>query len=168
MFLFRNYFAYFLEDAYNTEAAAEEILMESVTGVGFRCVMMVIIIILAVLVRRPEGKDADYSKVLNIMVLAASIQMLSVFDNVYSRLADYFYQFVVLFVPMFMVPAKTQEELETRNDSLISGSSIAYVSLSLGVTAFSIWFYSTQIQNIDMYGKICFFWELNGHQLYGR
>ena len=34
------------------------------------------------------------------MIMAAIIQMFSMYDNVFTRLADYYFQFSVLYIPM--------------------------------------------------------------------
>ena len=36
------------------------------------------------------------------MVVAAVLQSMSVFGNNYSRLADYYFQFIILFIPFIM------------------------------------------------------------------
>ena len=166
MYLYRNQLVYFFEDAYRSEAAADAMLAQEVSGVGGRFIGMMLIMMLAMMLRPLTLKDRIYTKVFNMMVLAAAFQMMSVFNNTYTRLADYFYQFVVLFVPMFMQPITSKKELAYRRASSIIQNTEIRLMLSVGITLFSIWFFNNQLSGID--NKILFFWEQNAHNLYWR
>ena len=166
MYLYRNQLVYFFEDAYRSEAAADAMLAREVSGVGGRFIGMMLIMMLAMMLRPLTLKDRIYTKVFNMMVLAAAFQMMSVFNNTYTRLADYFYQFVVLFVPMFMQPITSKKELAYRRASSIIQNTEIRLMLSVGITLFSIWFFNNQLSGID--NKILFFWEQNAHNLYWR
>ena len=166
MYLYRNQLVYFFEDAYRSEAAADAMLAQEVSGVGGRFIGMMLIMMLAMMLRPLTLKDRIYTKVFNVMVLAAAFQMMSVFNNTYTRLADYFYQFVVLFVPMFMQPITSKKELAYRRASSIIQNTEIRLMLSVGITLFSIWFFNNQLSGID--NKILFFWEQNAHNLYWR
>ena len=166
MYLYRNQLVYFFEDAYRSEAAADAMLAQEVSGVGGRFIGMMLIMMLAMMLRPLTLKDRIYTKVFNVMVLAAAFQMMSVFNNTYTRLADYFYQFVVLFVPMFMQPITSKKEWAYRRASSIIQNTEIRLMLSVGITLFSIWFFNNQLSGID--NKILFFWEQNAHNLYWR
>lgn len=166
MYLYRNQLAYFLEDAYHSESAADAVLLKSVSGVGGRFVAMLLIMVLAMVLRPLTEKDKIYIKVFNIMVLAASVQMMSVFNNTYSRLADYYYQFVVLFVPMFMTPIHLRKEAAYRRVSAIIQNKDTRLILVVAITIFSFWFFYTQAGVVENYGSLVFFWEKNAHSLY--
>ena len=166
MYLYRNQLVYFFEDAYRSEAAADAMLAREVSGVGGRFIGMLLIMMLAMMLRPLTLKDRIYTKVFNVMVLAAAFQMMSVFNNTYTRLADYFYQFVVLFVPMFMQPITSKKELAYRKASSIIQNTELRLMLSVGITLFSIWFFNNQMSGTD--SRILFFWEQNAHNLYWR
>ena len=166
MYLYRNQLVYFFEDAYRSEAAADAMLAREVSGVGGRFIGMLLIMMLAMMLRPLTLKDRVYTKVFNVMVLAAAFQMMSVFNNTYTRLADYFYQFVVLFVPMFMQPITSKKELAYRKAGSIIQNTEIRLMLSVGITLFSNWFFNNQLSGID--NKILFFWEQNAHNLYWR
>ena len=166
MYLYRNQLAYFLEDAYHSESAAEAVLLMKVSGVGGRFIAMLLIMVLAMMLRPLTEKDKIYIKVFNIMVLAASVQMMSVFNNTYTRLADYFYQFVVLFVPMFMAPINSRKEAAYRRVSGIIQNKDTRLILVAVITLFSFWFFYTQAGVVENYGSLVFFWEKNAHLLY--
>ena len=166
MYLYRNQLVYFFEDAYRSETAADAMLAREVSGVGGRFIGMMLIMMLAMMLRPLTLKDRIYTKVFNVMVLAAAFQMMSVFNNTYTRLADYFYQFVVLFVPMFMQPITSKKEWAYRKASSIIQNTELRLMLSVGITLFSIWFINNQMSGTD--SRILFFWEQNAHNLYWR
>ena len=166
MYLYRNQLAYFLEDAYHSETAADAVLLNAASGVGGRFIAMLLIMVLAMILRPLTEKDKSYVKVFNIMVLAAAIQMMSVFNNTYTRLADYYYQFVVLFVPMFMVPINSRKEAAYRRVSGIIQNNDTHLILVVIITIFSFWFFYTQAGVVENYGSLVFFWEKNAHLLY--
>ena len=87
MYLYRNQLVYFFEDAYRSEAAADAMLAREVSGVGGRFIGMLLIMMLAMMLRPLTRKDRIYTKVFNVMVLAAAFQMMSVFNNTYTRLS---------------------------------------------------------------------------------
>ena len=137
------------------------------TDVGGRFIGMILIMVMAALMRVPNPKDWIYSKIFNVMVLAAAIQTMSVFDNSYTRLADYYYQFVILFVPMFLQPVRYKEELSYRRIGILANIPGSYMIIGIITTVFSVWFFSNQIPSVEKMGDILFFWERNGHLLYG-
>ena len=168
MYFYRTQLAYFLEDAYHSESAADAILVKSTSSVGGRFIAMLLIMILAMILRPLTEKDKSYSKIFNIMVLAAAVQMMSVFNNTYTRLADYYYQFVVLFVPTFMAPITSRKETAYRRVSSIIQNSSPRRMLFVGITIFSVWFFSTQAAVVESNSSLLFFWEKNAHLLYGN
>jgi Ca2+/Na+ antiporter len=166
MYFYRNQLAYYLEDIYHSEQAAEAVLATESSGVGGRFIGMLMILVLAMWLRPLTTKDMVYSKVFSIMVLAAIIQLMSVFSNTYTRLANYFYQFIVLFVPMFLRPITKKNELLYRRGNALLQNNEFRLALSVGITVFSIWFFYTQVSSINSNTILLFFWEKNGHLLY--
>ena len=144
MYLYRNQLVYFFEDAYRSEAAADAMLAREVSGVGGRFIGMMLIMMLAMMLRPLTLKDRIYTKVFNVMVLAAAF----------------------LFVPMFMQPITSKKEWAYRKASSIIQNTEIRLMLSVGITLFSIWFFNNQLSGID--NKILFFWEQNAHNLYWR
>lgn len=166
MYFYRNQLAYYLEDIYHSEQAAEAVLATESSGVGGRFIGMLMILMLAMWLRPLTTKDTVYSKVFSIMVLAAIIQLMAIFSNTYTRLADYFYQFIVLFVPMFLRPITKKNELLYRRGNALLQNNEFRLALSVGITVFSIWFYYWQLSGIQSNTIMLFFWEKNAHLLY--
>lgn len=106
VFLFRNRIVVFISDFYY-----DEIDFMVNEHVGGRFLMIVALLIVGVILRGFSGKD--FSKLFNLVFVAALIQMFSGFDNVFSRLTDYYFQFLILYLPMMLYP-ETDEPLRGR------------------------------------------------------
>ena len=106
VFLFRNRIVIFISDFYYEET--DFMVNEHVGG---RFLMIVALLIVGVILRGFSGKN--FSKLFNLVFIAALIQMFSGFDNVFSRLADYYFQFLILYLPMMFYP-ETDEPLRGR------------------------------------------------------
>lgn len=162
LFALRNAIANWLGQLYyeeETEFVANEL-------VGGRFVMMILILALGIWLRPPRSFDKKYSKVFNIIVIAAAIQTFSVFDNNFTRLADYYYQFVVLFIPMILTPgAELAKEFPENRDRIRYQPQWLLNTLVIGITAFAVWYYSGYIQNALDFK---FIWELDPYSLYGK
>lgn len=106
VFLFRNRIVIFISGFYYEET--DFMVNEHVGG---RFLMIVALLIVGVILRGFSGKN--FSKLFNLVFIAALIQMFSGFDNVFSRLADYYFQFLILYLPMMFYP-ETDEPLRGR------------------------------------------------------
>ena len=61
---------------------------------------MVIIVTAAVVFRPPTRDDWLYGSLLEFMGLAIVFQTFCGYNNIFERLADYYFQFAVIFIPM--------------------------------------------------------------------
>lgn len=165
VFFFRNRLVGLLTEMYYDE---EEVL-ESSREVGGRFLMMLFILALGFYLRPLQESDKIYRYVFNIMVLAAALQTFSIYDHVYTRLTDYYFQFVVLFIPMMLQTGESQAALMTeRKDEIRYHSRDLYLLLGIGITGFAIWFYTSYIDASYLLLKdFKFFWEMDPYSLYG-
>lgn len=102
-YLFRNQLVEWMTDAYDTE------IMD--TGRSFlanKVIVMLVIITAALLIRPPSGEDQIYNSLLMIIGVAAVIQTFSSYNNTFERLADYYFQFSIVFIPMVFEDVKTK------------------------------------------------------------
>lgn len=65
-----------------------------------KTIIMIVVIIVAFMFRIPKEDDRVYKILLQIMGIATVLQTFSGFSNNFERLADYYFQFSVLFIPM--------------------------------------------------------------------
>ena len=163
VFLFRNQIVSFLSEMYYED----ESTYEANKLIGGRFLMMVFILVVSLVLRPLRNSDTRYRYVFNVMVFAAMLQTFSVYDNNFTRLTDYYYQFVVLLIPLMLEPWEVQQEA---NPQLTVTRRIPPVQLYLigvGITAFAIWFYSGQIGPGTICDSFKFCWEIDPYSLYG-
>ena len=65
---------------------------------GGRTIVIVLMLIAGLMLK--GFRETRFSQLFNIIVVAAIFQMFSGFDNIFTRLADYYLQFTVLYIPM--------------------------------------------------------------------
>ncbi|MBR5126682.1 MAG: EpsG family protein [Oscillospiraceae bacterium] len=167
MFLFRNQIVRLLTEFYYEEQDTYE--MVSATEVGGRFLMMLFILAVG-LVMRPLNKwDEQYLQVFNLMILAAALQTMSVFDHNFTRLADYYYQFIVLYIPMMMETGSSQaRKLPQYRQEIRYWAFNTYVYLGLGITLFGLWFYHNTIDSSwTILKDFVFRWQIDPYSLYG-
>lgn len=73
---------------------------------GGRFLMIVALLLVGLILRGFRGKY--FSKLFNLMVVAAVLQMFSGFDNIFTRLTDYYFQFMILYLPMMFYPERDE------------------------------------------------------------
>ncbi len=131
--------------------------------------MMMFILVLGTFLRPVKQSDVIYSYTFNLMVLAAALQTFSVFGNNFTRLADYYYQFVVLYIPLMLQSGSSQaEEDPSRAQEIRYVSGDAYFFLSIGVTAFALWYYFRLANSGNpLMASYKFLWQIDAHALYG-
>ena len=164
MFLYRTRIVNFMNALYYEEADA----FADTNEVGGKFIMMVLIMILGVTLRPLHKWDRVYLQVFNMMVLAAALQSMSVFGNVFSRLADYYYQFVVLFIPMILQTGRSQARAMPMYRSEIRyWNPNHYLLLGICIAAFAVWFYGNQLGS-PILRDFMFRWQIDPYSLYGH
>lgn len=68
------------------------------TGLGLRFFFLIGLLMVGILIKGFD--DQSFATVFHLIVIAAILQMFSGFDNVFTRMADYYFQFSVLYIPM--------------------------------------------------------------------
>lgn len=130
--------------------------------VGTKTIVMVLILVMGLILRPLRNYDSLYRKVFTMMVLAALIQYFSMYDNVFTRLADYYYQFVVLFFPLILQPGREQAKEHPNHTHLMRyWDRNTYRILNVGITLFAIWFYFNNINgSYALLQEFQFVWEV--------
>lgn len=131
---------------------------------GGRFMMIAALLIAGVMLRGFSGKN--FSKLFNLMVIAAILQMFSGFDNVFTRLADYYFQFLILYLPMMLYPEcdeKLSNGYQIRHLALTHQQRI--VAIFCVVLLAGLYYYTTNLNititnAIDDYLNYRFSWEV--------
>lgn len=159
IFVFRNQIVTFISSFYYDETD-----YANNTHLGGRFLMIVALLIAGVVFRGFSGKN--FTKLLNLMLAAAIIQMFSGFDNIFSRLTDYYFQFLILYLPMMFYPEKDellQSAYPTRRLALTARQRTA--ALCCVMLLACLYYYRTILSvtsaiEVDDYLNYRFCWEV--------
>ena len=168
MFLFRNQLVNFLASLYYEDQDTFEAV--GATEVGGRFLMMIFILVTGLIIRPLHPWDKQYVHIFNLMVLAAALQTMSVFDNSFTRLADYYYQFVILYFPMMLESGPRQARRYPQHRQEIRyWSATTYLLAGISITLFALWFYNNYINSSwEVLQAFAFRWEIDPYSLYGQ
>ena len=99
-YLFRNQLLNLMLSMYKEEGRSDTVSMEGIRFLRNKALIMIVIVAAAILFRKPRAEDRVYSILLEFMGLAIVFQTFCGYNNIFERLADYFFQFSVIFIPM--------------------------------------------------------------------
>ena len=74
--------------------------LSNVTFLRTKALIMIVIVVAAVVFRVPTAEDRQYVILLQLCSIAIVLQTFCGYNNIFERLADYYFQFVVIFIPM--------------------------------------------------------------------
>jgi hypothetical protein len=165
VYFFRNRIVEMLEEMYYDDEQA----LEASIKVGGRFMMMLLILALGLYLRPLRSSDKQYGYIFNLMVLAAALQTFSIYDNNYTRLTDYYFQFIILFIPMILQTGESQlVEMPERKGEILYHSRDLYSLLGVGITVFALWYYRSYVNaSWALLKDFKFFWEIDPYALYG-
>lgn len=116
-----------------------------------------ILLILAAGIALRGTENPTVSRLAHLMACAGLVQLLAGFGNVFTRLADYYFQFAILFIPMMF---------ETPEEALLPFRPKSRRILRTAAAACLLVFYVVATLNVDFaysrdnYVNYQFFWEL--------
>ena len=144
IYVFKNQFVAFIRTFYYED---DEVLIHS-GEIGSRMIMILGFTLFGLLFR--GFRDPVVSNLFHIMAVAAILQMLAGFDNIFTRLTDYYFQMSVLYLPMTFFP---REDIHLQKDGMRPVFPFNRRSMALITTvivAFVLWFYWTYNINITI------------------
>ena len=97
-YIFRNQIINLMMGTYKDTDS--EIDLSGVQFIRTKALIMIVIVVAAVCFRTPTGEDHAYEVLLQFMGLAIVFQTFCGYNNIFERLADYYFQFAVVFIPM--------------------------------------------------------------------
>ncbi|MCD7802984.1 MAG: EpsG family protein [Clostridiales bacterium] len=163
LYLFRTQAVNFIGTFYYEEETF--VLQESALGGRF---FMIIAILLCGLVLK-GFQEKNFSKLFNLLIVAAIFQMLSGFDNIFTRLADYYFQFSILYIPMLFSNYPCNTEIDRSQSRAILPFNDRSLKIMLAVVVVVlIWFYynyniGVEIEYaVDDYTNFRFMWDVTG------
>ena len=158
VFINKNQIVKLMQDFYY-----EEDLFGDSADLGGRFFLIVLFIIAGFALKGFNGKY--FSKIANLIVAAAVLQMFSGFDNVFTRLTNYYLQFLIIFIPLAFADYKDEKIPGIGEgislDILPKQRFIIIILLAI----FLVWYYCKCYINIEIsyypddYTNYRFFWE---------
>ena len=142
LYVFRNQFVAFIRTFYYED---DEIMIHS-GEIGSRMIMILGFALFGLMFR--GFRDSVVDDLFHIMAIASILQLLAGFDNIFTRLTDYYFQMSVLYLPMTFFP---RENVRLRSDGMRPAfpfnrrSSIALATI---IVVFILWFYWTYSINV--------------------
>ncbi len=164
-FVFKEQLVTVLSDLYYDDQEK----FESSARIGGRFVMMIFIMVISLILRPLKHWDKVYFKTFNLMLLASVCQIFSEYSNNFTRLADYFYQFVTLFIPLMLEPGKEQVlQYPEHKREIRYWSRSTYVLAGVAISMFAIWYYNSYLQDSTaILDSFRYFWQVDVYSLEG-
>ena len=111
-YLFRSQIASLMLNLYrDAEDSSVSVNLSGVTFFRTKSIIMLGIIVAAVIIRKPRPDDRIYTLLLLFMGMALLFQTFCGYNNIFERLADYYFQFSVIFIPMIFDKTADREPL---------------------------------------------------------
>lgn len=140
----------------------EENIIGDTAELGGRFFLIVLFVLVGFVLRGSNGKY--FSKVANLMVVATILQMFSGFDNVFTRLTDYYLQFLIIFIPLSFADYKDEQLIGVSEGIKLDIMPKLKFLIIIALSVFLVWFYvkcyiDVYIIPVDDYTNYRFFWE---------
>ena len=104
-YLFRDRLVDWMTDNYDTTINENS----GMRYLSNKVLVMLVIIIAALTIRPPQTDDRLYCVMLQLFGVAAVIQTFAAYNNTFERLADYYFQFAIVFIPMIFENVETDQ-----------------------------------------------------------
>ncbi|MFQ7290320.1 MAG: EpsG family protein [Lacrimispora saccharolytica] len=145
----------------------EETFILNSSSLGGRFIMIAIIVLCGIVLKGFEEKN--FSKLFHVMAIATICQMLSGFDNIFTRLTDYFFQFSVLYIPMLFSNNSVNTELDYNSEkAFLPFNDRSLRMMLIVVSIVLIWYYYQYCLSVDItiqtddYLNFRFMWDVTG------
>lgn len=164
IFAFRDQIVVFVSEYYYEESTME-VLQFGTEGLGRRFFLIVLILVCGILMK--GFREKEFESLFHIVVISAIFQMFSVYNNVFTRFADYYFQFSILFIPMIFYSGIHQERInKSFMEAKLEFNYRSTIFLVIILTVVLLWYYQytclgVQIENpVDDYLNYRFMWDV--------
>lgn len=119
-YVFRDQLLTFMMNGYRNDGEIQEYSLEGETFLRTKSLIMLVIILTGIVVRKPTAGDKLYLILMEFLAVAMLLQTFCSYSNIFERLADYYFQFSVVFIPMvFDRKANAESQLSYDLDYLM-------------------------------------------------
>lgn len=97
-----------------------EMQMNEMRFLGNKVLIMLLIVAAALVLRPPQPEDRLYSILMQFMGIAIVIQTFASYNNTFERLANYYFQFCVVFIPLvFQTDTHRSHLLDPKTEAMV-------------------------------------------------
>lgn len=138
------------------------------SGLGMRFFFMVGLLAVGIIIKGFEERSFNY--VFHLIAIATILQMFSGFDNIFTRMSDYYFQFSVLYIPMLLFQEKKESqeyEIEPYGGAALlrMNSKARTIAVVIAVALLMLYYYKTQLSatityEVDNYLNFRFMWDV--------
>lgn len=97
-----------------------EMQMNDMGFLGNKVLIMLVIVAAALVLRPPEADDRVYNILMQFLGIAIVIQTFASYNNTFERLANYYFQFSVVFIPLvFQVDVRRSRLLDIKTEAMV-------------------------------------------------
>lgn len=160
VFLFKNQIVSFFADIYYEDES-----FSSSGGIGGRFLLMALFLICGILFK--GFKEKNFQMLFNIIIIGVILQFFSSYDNLFTRFADLYLQFLVLFIPlMFYQDEKNTTLIPDANGAVLSLNEKNVQLIVLVLTVFLIYYYHKTCIGVEIsyavddYTNFRFMWDV--------
>ena len=139
-----------MTDTYDTQINEDS----SMRFLANKVIVMLVIIVAALVIRPPHPSDRLYCSLLMLMGVAAVIQTFASYNNTFERLADYYFQFAVVFIPMVFEDVKLKRRHLSERELKMVRKIGPYV-----FCAFAIWRFFNFVSNDETLNHYQFYFQ---------
>lgn len=107
VYLYRDSIVEWMSDNYYGEES-DHMVATNARFLMNKVIVMLVIIVAALIVRPPHPSDRIYSSLLALVGVATVLQTFAGYGNIFERLADYYFQFSIVFIPMVFETVETK------------------------------------------------------------
>ena len=144
LYVFKNQFVAFIRTFYYED---DEVMIYS-GEIGSRMIMILGFTLFGLLFR--GFRDPVFGNLFHIMAVAAILQMLAGFDNIFTRLTDYYFQMSVLYLPMTFFSREGIRLQKNGIQAVFPFNRRSMALIAVVIVAFVLWFYWTYNINITI------------------
>ncbi len=148
IYVFKNQFVQFIRSFYYED---DEVMIHS-GEIGSRMIMILGFTLFGLFFR--GFRDPAVSDLFHIMAVASALQLLAGFDNIFTRMTDYYFQMSVLYLPMTFFPREYVKKRADGMRAVFPFNRRSMLFISTVVVAFALWFYWTYNINITIGSEI--------------
>lgn len=118
-YVFRDQILTFMMNGYEDDSGSVYSMGEA-TFFRTKSLIMLVIVLSGIVLRTPSTDDQPYLLLIEFVAIAVLFQTFCAYNNIFERLADYYFQFSVVLIPMiFDRKEKARSFLSARTDEVV-------------------------------------------------